>query len=151
VGIAQLSVRPQAPRELIAVLIPAKGYLPQTVNGVFSTAFDIERDGTITPGPAPAGSYVVFNTSFSPDPSAVGEEVTIRVYVRPVESIGDTPQGTVSLRVGAELFGSTTLDASGEATLRTASLPQGEHDISVDYAGSPVFEPSWVTVHHRVE
>jgi Bacterial Ig-like domain (group 3) len=150
VGIVQLGVRPQAPRQLIADIVPAKGYLPQTVNGVFSTAFNIERDGKVTFDPGAAGRYVV-KTSSSPNPSRVGEEVTIRVYVRPVESIGNTPRGTVSLRVGADLFGSTTLDASGEATLRTALLPQGEHDISVDYTGSPSFEPSSVTVHHRVE
>jgi Bacterial Ig-like domain (group 3) len=150
VGIVQLIVRPQAPRKLIADLIPAKGYLPQTVNGVFRTAFNIERDGRITFDPSAAGRYVV-KTSSSPNPSRVGQEVTISVYVSPVEPVGNTPQGTVSLRVGTNLFGSTTLDTSGEATLRTADLPRGEHDISVDYAGSPFFEPSSVTVHHRVE
>jgi hypothetical protein len=149
VGIVQVEAQSQAPRELIAVLVPAKGYRPQTVNGVFSTAFNIELDGRITFDPAAASRYIV-KSSTSPNPSVVGEEVTIRVYIHPVESMGDTPQGTVSLRVGAALFGSTTLDASGQATLRTAVLPQGEHDISVDYTGNPVFEPSSVIVHHRV-
>ena len=149
VGIVQLILRPQTPRQLIADLVPAKGYLPQTVNGVFSTAFNIERDGRITFDPGAAGRYIV-KTSSSPNPSAVGQEVTISVYVRPAEPVGNSPQGIVSLRVGADHFGSTTLDASGKATLRTAGLPQGEHDISVDYAGSPLFEPSSVTVHHRV-
>jgi hypothetical protein len=84
VGIPQLGLRAQTPRELFATLIPAHGYAPQTINGVFSTLFNLERDGRITFDPAASGRYLV-QTSTSPNPSRVGEDVTIRAYVRSVE------------------------------------------------------------------
>ena len=64
-----VGLQAQTPRELVATLVPAKGYLPQTANGVFSTGFNIERDGTDTFDPAVAGRYVV-QTSCSPTVAA---------------------------------------------------------------------------------
>jgi hypothetical protein len=49
----------QTPGELVAALIPAHGYIPRTLNGVFSTPFNAERDGRITFDPAAAGRYLV--------------------------------------------------------------------------------------------
>lgn len=77
VVIASIGLRAQTPRELIAVLVPGHGYLPQTAHGVFTTGFNIERDGSISFDPAAVGSYVVSNSSF-PNSSKVGEDVTIR-------------------------------------------------------------------------
>ena len=78
-GIAGLTVHPQTPRELRVVLIPAKGYCPQTANGVCSTGFNLERDGSIGFDPVAAGSYVIRN-SFTPNPSEVGEEISVGAY-----------------------------------------------------------------------
>src|SRR5258707_13861045 len=99
VRIASIDLRAQTPRELIAVLVPAHGYLPQTAHGVFSVGFNVEKDGGITFDPVTAGSYVVMNSSF-PNPSKVGEDVTIRVYVRSVERALLTPQGDLTFSVG---------------------------------------------------
>jgi hypothetical protein len=43
VGIANVGVRAETPRELVATLVPAKSYLPQTAKGVCGTGFNIER------------------------------------------------------------------------------------------------------------
>jgi hypothetical protein len=97
VGIANVGVRAETPRELVATLVPAKSYLPQTAKGVCGTGFNIERDGRITFDPAAVGSYVVTNSS-SPNPSQAGEEVAIGVYVRPNAPARLTPQGNVTSR-----------------------------------------------------
>jgi hypothetical protein len=58
VGIANLGLSPQSSRELSAVLLPARNYIPQTINGVFATGFNIGRDGTITlTPPRPAAMW----------------------------------------------------------------------------------------------
>jgi hypothetical protein len=59
VSIVQLGLGAQTPGELVAALIPAHGYIPRTLNGVFSTPFNAERDGRITFDPAAAGRYLV--------------------------------------------------------------------------------------------
>jgi len=104
VGIANVGVRAETPRELVATLVPAKSYLPQTAKGVCGTGFNIERDGRITFDRAAVGSYVVTNSS-SPNPSQAGEEVAIGVYVRPNAPARLTPQGNVTFTVGNTLLG----------------------------------------------
>ena len=108
-GIAGLEVRAQTPRELEAVMVPAKGYLPETANGICTTGFSIEPDGRIAFDPAAAGSYVIRNSS-QPNPSEIGDEVSVRIYVRPAQPSGAIPQGTMTFKLGAELLGDATLD-----------------------------------------
>ena len=149
-GIAGLEVRSQTPRELEAVMVPAKGYLPETANGIWTTGFSIEPDGRIAFDPAAAGSYVIRNSS-QPNPSEIGDEVSVRIYVRPAQPSGTIPQGIVTFKLGAELLGDATLDLNGEADFRTSELPRGEHEIVIDYLGNPDFRSSSITVRHRVE
>ena len=49
----------QAPRFLFAVLIPANGYAPETTNGVFSSGFAVNQDGSVTFSPSANGHYVL--------------------------------------------------------------------------------------------
>jgi Bacterial Ig-like domain (group 3) len=150
VGIASLGVQAQTPRELNAVLIPAKGYCPQTANGTCRTGFNMERDGRITFDPAAAGSYVIRN-SFVPNPSDIGEEISVGIYVRGVPVSEDTPQGNLSFVARSELLGGAMLDSHGRTELRTSGLPEGEHDVLVEYLGDSDFRSSSATVRHRVE
>jgi hypothetical protein len=150
IGIANVVLRAQTPRELIAVLVPAHGYLPQTANGVCGMGFNVERDGGITFDPSAAGSYLVRNSSY-PNPSQVGEDVTIRAYVRSVEPALLTPQGNLTFSVGTDLLGSAPLGIDCEATFRSSLLPRGEHDIVIEFPGNEDFEPSSTTIRHRVE
>jgi hypothetical protein len=149
VGIANLGLTPQSPRELSTVLLPARGYIPQTVHGLFATAFNIERDGTITFDLAAAGRYVV-NLSSSPNPSKVGEQATVTVSVCSVLPAQGTPEGIVTFTDQGTILASTPLDPSGRATLRTSALPRGDHDITIDYPENEQFQPSSAVVRHRV-
>ena len=150
VALANVGVQSQSPRSLSATLVPAKGYLPQTVNGVFRTGFNVERDGSITFDPAASGAYVVRN-SFSPNPSKVGEEVIINIQVLRVQPGLERPQGSVTFSVGSTLLGTATLTVDGEANFRTSNLPRGEHDVVIEYTGHQDFEPSSTKVRHSVE
>ncbi|WP_202919104.1 Ig-like domain-containing protein [Saccharothrix deserti] len=150
VGIFNLGLAAQTSRELSAVLLPAKGYLPRTANGVFTTVFNLERDGTISFDPAAAGSYVVKMTS-SPNPSKVGEEVTLRASVRPVPPGQGTPEGNLTFREGVTVLGSAALDQHGRATLHTSALRAGDHEIVIDYPGDPHFQSSSAALRHRVD
>jgi hypothetical protein len=149
VSIVQLGLGAQTPRELVAVLIPAHGYIPRTLNGVFSTPFNVERDGRITFDPAAAGRYLV-QLSCVPNPSKLGEPVVVEVYVRPTEPARSAPQGTVAFTVDGRLVGGATLDASGLAQTQISLLPLGDHDIVIEYQGDPDSEPSSTVVRHRV-
>jgi hypothetical protein len=148
VGIANLGLAAQTPRELVAVLIPARGYVPHTANGVFSTAFNVERDGRIPFDPAALGSFLL-ESGASPNPSSVGEEVVVTAYAVPAGPATGTPQGTVTLSV-APVLASAPLGANGGGMLRTSALPRGEHELVVAYGGSSEFAPSSTTVRHRV-
>jgi hypothetical protein len=149
VGIANLGLTPQSPRELSTVLLPARNYIPQTINGVFATAFNIERDGTITFDPAAAGRYVVKRSS-SPNPSKVGEQVTVNVSVHPVPPGQGTPQGALTFTDQGTILGSAPLDPHGDATFRTSALPPGDHDIAIDYPGNEQFQPSSALIRHQL-
>jgi len=148
-GLTNLGLRPHTPRDLAATLVPAKGYIPQTANGVFRTAFNVKRDGRITFDRAAAGSYVV-RTASSPNPSSLGQEVTVTVSVLPVPDGNGTPQGSVTFSEKAVFLGSAPLDKEGTATFRTSLLSLGVHHIAVHYPGDQSFQPSSATVRHRV-
>ncbi|GHF36289.1 Ig-like domain-containing protein [Streptomyces griseosporeus] len=165
VGIWNLLKQPDDPgttrlgaREILAVLVPSgipgtpqNGYLPETANGRFaeSMGFELLVDGTITSQSPTPGGYVV-TLSASPNPSAAGQEVTFAACVRPAPPGGGTPQGTLSVADGATVLGSAPLDRHGRASLSTASLAAGDHEITLTYSGDTNFEPGSATVRHHV-
>jgi hypothetical protein len=149
VSIVQLGLGAQTPRELVAVLIPAHGYIPRTLNGVFSTPFNVERDGRITFDPAAAGRYLV-QLSCVPNPSQPGEPVVVKVYVRPTEPTRSAPQGTVAFIVDGRLVGGATLDASGVAQTQISLLPLGPVTaklckMAIQERGRPQISKEWAT------
>jgi hypothetical protein len=152
VGITNLGVQPHPPRQIFAVLLPGTGYLPRTTNGVFATPFTIGKDGRVVAGAAGPGTtgFYVAKISTSPNPSGVGEEVTVEVAVRTVHSGHETPQGRVTLTEGAAVLDSSPLDPNGTASLRTTALGPGDHDILVDYHGNQHFQPSSTRLRHQV-
>ncbi|WP_329453268.1 Ig-like domain-containing protein (plasmid) [Streptomyces sp. NBC_01724] len=148
IGINNAGLPAQTPRELYAVLLPTRGYLPQTQHGVCRKGFAVERDGTITPDPAAGSSYEV-KTSSSSNSSKDGQEVTIRASVRSVQPGQSMPQGSLTFTAGTTLLGSAPLDVNGRASLRTSALPPGDHDIVIDYRGDEHFQPSTTSVRVR--
>ena len=68
----------------------------------------------------------------SANPSTTGSAVTFSVTV---SSGGDTPTGQVTLLDGTTPLGTAQLAAGGLASFTTATLPSGQHSITVAYAG----------------
>jgi Bacterial Ig-like domain (group 3)/FG-GAP-like repeat/FG-GAP repeat len=77
--------------------------------------------------------------SGSPNPAAVGQNVTFTATVNPATS--GTPTGTVSFFDGSTQIGSSSL-SSGVATLSTTSLAAGAHNVTAVYSGDSNFNAS---------
>lgn len=139
------------PREILLVLLPARGYLPQTAHGVLSTGFDVLRDGTVTFPSLLAGRYSVVSPT-TPHPSEEGQEFTIEIQLRPTDPDVGAPRGTVVFTFAdGQALGAAELDGQGRARLTTAALPPGDHVIVAGYAGSETLAPVTTTIPHRVE
>jgi serine/threonine protein kinase len=74
------------------------------------------------------------------NPGIHGRAVIFTATVNAV-SHGSTPTGTVTFKDGAVVIGSETL-SNGIATLTTAALSAGNHDITALYIGDGLFAPS---------
>lgn len=86
-----------------------------------------------------AGLGVSIALSFNPPSPGVGATVTFTAKVTPV-SPGTTPTGTVAfIDLNGSSLGSSTLDATGTATLSTASLSAGNHLVFAVYAGDSLY------------
>jgi len=73
----------------------------------------------------------------SPNPVTAGQAL---VLTATVEGVGDTsPAGTVSFLNGSTPLGTATLNASGVATLSTASLAAGTYSLTAQYTGNASF------------
>jgi hypothetical protein len=75
--------------------------------------------------------------SGSPNPSIVGQSVTLTAIVSPNGS-SNTPVGTVTFSVGGTTLGMGTLMVVGgidEATINTTALPAGNDTITASYSG----------------
>jgi hypothetical protein len=73
----------------------------------------------------------------SPNPATAGQALALTATV---EGEGATsPSGTVSILNGSTLLGTAALDASGVATLSTASLATGTYSLTVQYSGNASF------------
>ncbi|MFJ5546358.1 peptidoglycan-binding protein [Streptomyces sp. NPDC093225] len=140
--------RPSNPREIAAVLLPGKGYLPHTTKGVFSSPFDVERDGTLTVPWNTVGRYVV-TPAVRSDAADGGNEVTCQATVRALGADQEVPEGTVTFATATTLLGSAQLDAQGRARVSTTALPPGIHDIAVTYQGGDDYEPASTGLRHR--
>lgn len=79
----------------------------------------------------------------SPNPAAFGQQVTLAASVVPTASGGPVPTGTVTFLDGSSQLGTAPLDATGTATLQTASLSVGDHPaITAVYSGDSNYSAS---------
>jgi hypothetical protein len=90
----------------------------------------------IAPPPSPAKVTL----TATPNPSQFGAPVTLLAKVTPEEEGEPTPTGEVNFVVdGTTSLGIVSLDESGIATLKIASLGVGNHAIVAEYGGSSYF------------
>ncbi|MGD0901282.1 MAG: Ig-like domain-containing protein, partial [Thermoguttaceae bacterium] len=108
--------------------------------GTVNFAASISGSFTETVNPAPATvaaqtatTNVLIATTAS---TAVGQWVGFLAAVRIASPGAAVPTGAVTFYDGANVLGTTTLDANGNATLFTHSLTVGAHTITASYAGA---------------
>src|SRR3989454_575874 len=77
----------------------------------------------------------------TPNPSIVGQAVTLTATVTPAVADALVPGGTVAFRDGATVIGTATL-VNGRATLVTSALAVGTHSLTVAYSGDLDFSAS---------
>ena len=95
-------------------------------------------DPSDTPGvSAPLTQVVVLattNVTLTTSGSPLGVGATV-IFTATLKSSGGIPSGTVQFLDGAAVVGSGVLNAMGVATLSTAALTVGSHNITAAYAG----------------
>lgn len=115
-----------------------------TVSAVVSGIGVAEFAATATGGPPAATSTTI--TSDQPDPSRVGDSVTVQVTVT---SPAGTPTGTVTIHDGNDTCPITLADGQGSCTLQLNTA--GERTLTASYAGADGFAPSSDTESHSVQ
>lgn len=78
----------------------------------------------------------------SNNPSIVGIGATFRATVSASLPGAGLPTGTVTFKDGAEILGSVSLDAAGQASLTVTTLGVGSHSISASYGADGNFAAS---------
>src|SRR5437899_2616309 len=77
----------------------------------------------------------------TPNPSTLGQTVTLSATVSAVAPAVGIPTGTVTFRDGATSLGVVTL-VNGSASFQTAALAVGSHPLTATYNGSATFATS---------
>ena len=78
----------------------------------------------------------------TPNPSAVGQAVTLAATVTPAPGATGAPTGTVQFRSDGTALGDPVPVSAGTATLSTAGLPAGTHTVDAVYNGDTGFTSS---------
>src|SRR5207245_7758840 len=74
----------------------------------------------------------------SPNPSTVGQTVTLSSTVSPVAPASGIPTGSITFRDGATTLGVVAL-VNGSASLSISTLPAGSDSLTAVYGGSTTF------------
>ena len=102
------------------------------VNTIQTNLFSLT--GKIFVRPATTTSLVT-----SPNPSKVGQAVTLTATVVTVAPATGVPTGTVTFRDGLTTIGTATLGANGSASIVVSTLAAGSHSLTAAYGGSANF------------
>jgi len=119
---------------------------PNTVN---ANQQDSDNDGL-----GDACDAIPYNSqttlSSSPNPSVVGQGVTFTATVTAVSPGTGTPSGSVTFQDGANVLGTATLNASGQASLKAFLVTAGSHSIAAQYSGGGQFNGSTSSTFNQV-
>jgi hypothetical protein len=88
--------------------------------------------------------------SSSLNPSIDGHSVTLTATVTGSDS-GQAPTGSVTFMDGSQSLGTATIDGSGAASLTTAGLAAGSHQITASYSGDEYDQTSSQTLTQVVQ
>src|SRR5207244_4468504 len=78
----------------------------------------------------------------SANPALAGQPVALTATVSVAVASAMTPTGTVTFLDGSLVLGTSTLNASRQATVTTSALSVGAHSIAARYAGNTTFAAS---------
>ena len=78
----------------------------------------------------------------SPNPSTVGQAVTLTATVAAVAPATGVPTGTVTFKDGATAIGTATLGATESTSITVSTFARGSHSLTAVYGGSPDFQTS---------
>ena len=92
----------------------------------------------------------IINAVSSPNPSALGQVVTIAIEVNAINSGIVIPNGVVTATYGSTVIGTGSLDPNGQISFLTSTLPAGTLPITITYAGNSNFSPSSTIVTQTV-
>ncbi len=133
---------------IATVALDAAGQASHTTSTLTSGAHSIsaryEGDDNFSPDNTPSTSVTVSSGSNVPAVGVVGNPASIIVgqtvtFTATVSGGIGTPTGTVEFLDGATFLGSSTLDASGNASLAVSSLTAATHDIAARYLGDATY------------
>ncbi|WP_435769746.1 Ig-like domain-containing protein [Nocardioides sp. SYSU DS0651] len=88
-----------------------------------------------------ASGHTTTTVTTSPNPSVVGQPVTVRVEVAPVRPAQGTPGGAVQITIDGEPGPFVTLE-DGVAEFSSSTLTRGSHEITARYLSA---DPNFVT------
>ncbi len=93
---------------------------------------------------------ITVSESVSPSSSVAGQAVTLSSHVGTTSGSGNLP-GTVTFSEGGNVFGTSPVDSSGNASVVTSAIPVGAHSIVATYSGDDEYNggsssPSNLTV-----
>src|SRR5437667_170434 len=75
----------------------------------------------------------------TPNPSSLGQAVTLTATVAPVAPGTGVPTGTVTFRDGDTTIGTATLDATGSASIIISTFTAASHSLTAAYGGGGNF------------
>jgi hypothetical protein len=78
----------------------------------------------------------------SPNPSTVGQSVSITATVSSVPAAAGMPSGMITFYEGAAVIAQVPLDSSGTASITKSNFPPGSHTITAVYASDIQFAAS---------
>src|SRR2546425_332865 len=86
-------------------------------------------------------SQTTTSLSSTPNPSVIGQAVTLTATVSPVPPAVGTPTGTVTFNDGTTSLGVVTL-VNGSASLTVSTVAVGSHSLTAAYSGGGHFQAS---------
>jgi hypothetical protein len=84
------------------------------------------------------------------NPSNIGSAVNFNINVRPINTTGVFPSGTVNAFYGSTFVGTGILNGAGVATIAASNLPAGTLGIMFNYVGDTNFNTSSATISQTV-
>jgi Bacterial Ig-like domain (group 3) len=133
-----------------AVTVSSLSVGPHSINAAYS------GDSNFLASTSSALSQVVNQASTttsltsSASPSTLNGSINLTANLSVVTPGAGTPTGTLSFQEGSNVFATSPVNSSGQATFSTATLSVGGHSLVASYSGDANFQPSSGTISQQI-